>query len=256
MRKIWVVTKQTVLSYLQDRVLHAVLIFSVLFVFFSFFLSTLTIVEPRKILLDFGLAAISIMGVVISLFLGVTVVGKEIERRTIYTVLAKPVRRYEYLLGKFFGATLVLLLVHLLNGFILGGVLYALGENFPLGYLAANYLMVLESLLILALAMSWSLATSTLFLSAAISLAIFLIGRSSHSLRLLSEKMESPISRILARLIYDLSPSLDRFNIRELVAYSKPYPEGMVGLSTLYFAAYLMLLLGISFLLFRRKDLT
>lgn len=256
MGKIPVIALQTVRSYIRDRVLHSVLLFSVLFVAFSFFLSTLTIVESRKILLDFGLSAISLMGVAISLFLGVTVVGKEIEKRTIYTVLAKPVGRGEYLLGKFAGSAVVALLVHGLNAATLWVTLEQAGEGVPAGFVAANYLMLLESLLVMVLALFFSLALSSLFLSASLSVAFFLIGRSNYSLGVLAQKAESPVTRGILRILRDIFPSLDRFNIRELVAYGKPYAEGMPSMSTVYFLAYLALLLAGCMILIRRKDLT
>jgi ABC-type transport system involved in multi-copper enzyme maturation permease subunit len=255
MRKIIVIAWQTIRSYVRDRVLHSVLLFSVLFVAFAFFLSTLTIIETRKILLDFGLSAISLMGVILSLFLGVTVVGKELEKRTIYTVLAKPVRRSQYVMGKFLGAGCVSVIVHLLNGFTLWLMLVQLGEGMPAGYLSANFLMLLESLLVLGLALFFSLALSSLFLAASLALAFFLIGRSNHSLGLMADKMTSAPAKWLLRALHDLFPSLDRFNIRELVAYSKPYPEGLVTVSSLYFLLYLTLLLAASVLMIQRKDL-
>jgi ABC-type transport system involved in multi-copper enzyme maturation permease subunit len=219
-------------------------------------LSSLTFLESRKIMLDFGLSAISILGILISLFLGVTVVGREIEKRTIYTVLAKPVSRGQYLLGKFLGAAVVALLVHVLNAVTLWLILLQLGEGMPHGFLAANYLMLLESWLVLALALCLSLLLSSLFLAASLALAFFLIGRSNHSLAVIAEKAESPLVRSLLRALKDVFPSLDRFNIRELVAYSKAYPAGMVPTSSLYFVAYLVLLLAGSILLLRRKDLS
>jgi ABC-type transport system involved in multi-copper enzyme maturation permease subunit len=255
MKKILVIAWQTVRSYVRDRVLHSVLLFSVLFVAFSFFLSTLTIVETRKILLDFGLSAISIMGVMLSLFLGVTVVGKELERRTIYTVLAKPVRRSEYVMGKFLGAACLILVVHILNGFTLWAMLQQLDSGIPAGFLSANYLMLLESILVLGLALFLSLALSSLFLASCLALAFFLIGRSNYSLGLLAGKMGSMPAKWALRAIHDVFPSLDRFDIRELVAYGKAYPEGMVALSSMYFVVYVILLLGASVIIIQRKDL-
>lgn len=253
--KILVIANQTVRSYIRDRVLHSVLLFSVLFVLFAFFLSTLTVVESRKILLDFGFSAISIMGVVLGLFMGVTVVGREIEKRTIYTVLSKPVGRTEYLVGKFLGSAIITLLVHALNALTLVVILYELGEGLPAGFFTTNYLMALESLLVMALALFFSLSLSSLFLAGSLTVAFFLVGRSSQSLHIISQKTGG-LAKILLRILYDFFPSLDRFNIRELVAYGKPYPEGMATVSTLYFFAYLLFLLALSAHLIRRKDFT
>lgn len=254
MTKILVIAWQSLRGFARDRVFHSALIFSVLFVLFAFLLSSLSALETRKVLLDFGLSAISLLGVILALFLGVTVIGKEIEQRTIYTILSKPVNRTQYVLGKFLGAAATMVLVHALNGFTLLCLLWNLGEGVPPALFEANYLMVLESILVLGVSMLFSLYFSTLFLAASLAGAMFLVGRSSYGLHLMQEKSPSAAVKWIARVLFDLLPSLDRFNIRELVAYGKPYPEGMVGVSSLYFLAYIAFLLALSVVVIRRKD--
>lgn len=249
-----VIAKQTVLGYAKDRLFHSSLVFSVLFVLFCYFLSSLSIVETRKVMLDFGLSAISISGILVSLFLGITVVGMEIEKRTVYTVLSKPIARHSYLIGRLLGGAVVAAMVHAFNLLSLSLVLYALGEGFPGGLVAATYLMTLESVLVMAIALLFSLSTSSLVLASALSIAVFLIGRSGQTLRIVSEKTESVATRALLRILYDVFPSLERFNIRELVAYAKPYPQEMLFTSSAYFLTYLTLMLAASVLVFRKKD--
>lgn len=252
---VWSITWQSLRHYARDKVFYSALIFSLLFVAFALFLSTLTIVQPRKILLDFGLGAISIVGVGISFFLGLTAVGGEIEKRTIYTVLAKPVRRSEYLMGKFFGTFLVSLVVHALNLATLAAIILLIGEELPAGLAAATYLMVLESALLIALSLLISLGTSSIALAASLAIAVFLIGRSSYAIYAFSQKTESLALAGIAKGAYTIFPSLDRFDIREVVAYGKPYPAGMLENSSLYFALYLVFVLSAAYWIFRRKDL-
>ena len=256
MKAIYVIAKQTLKSYARDRLFYSALIFSLLFMMFCYFLSTLTIIESRKIMLDFGLSAISIAGIAISLFLGISLVGKEIEKRTIYTVLSKPITRNQYLIGKLLGASVAIIIVHLLNMVTLWFMISLLGESLPQGFAAANYLMILESILILGLSLFLSLYTSSLVLATSLSIAAFLIGRSSQTFRYVFERADSATTKAAMRFLYDIFPSLDRFNIREVVAYSKPYPEQMVQISSLYFAAYFLFLFCLSLLVFRKKDLT
>lgn len=253
--KFLAIAKQTVFAYARDRIFHSVLVFSILLILFSFALSTMTIVESRKILLDFGLSAVSIMGILLSLFLGVTLVGWEVERRTIYTVLSKPIRRWEYLLGKYLGGALVVALVHVFSFFVLKWVVWRAGDELPSGMPQALLLMTLESMIVMALAMLLSLVLSSLFLVASISGAIFLVGRSASTFRTLYEKAEEGSFKVLLRVLYDITPSLERFNIREVVAYGKPYPDDMVSQGLLYFFLYTLFLLGTSFTVFRKKDL-
>jgi ABC-type transport system involved in multi-copper enzyme maturation permease subunit len=115
--------------------------------------------------------------------------------------------------------------------------------------------MTLESSLLIAISLFFSLCTSSQLLATSLSIGVFLIGRSAQTLQLIGQKTSGPAG-VLVRIIHDIFPSLDRFSIREVVAYSKPYPEGMVATSSLYFLAYFTLLLVASVLLFRKKDLT
>lgn len=254
MKTVFVIAKQTVFGYAKDRLFHSSLVFSILFILFCYFLSSLSIVETRKVMLDFGLSAISLTGIVISLFLGITIVGMEVEKRTVYSVLSKPIGRHSYLIGRLLGGAVVAAIVHGFNLLSLSLLLYALGEGFPPGLLAATYLMTLESILIMGVALFCSLSTSSLLLASAISIAVFLIGRSGQTLRIVSEKTQSELARALLRILYDVFPSLDRFNIRELVAYAKPYPQEMLFTSSAYFLAYLFLMIAASVLVFRKKD--
>lgn len=254
MKKVLVIATQTVQSYALDRVFHAVLVLALLLIGFSVFLSTLTIVEQRKILLDFGFAAVSLVGVGFGILLGSTIVRKEMDSRTIYTILSKPVGRGEYLWGKFLGGALVILAVHAICGGALVLVLKLLGAELPQGLLSAFYLMNLEGVLVLALALTLSLWCSSLFLGATLALAGFLIGRSNHGMQQMAEK-SSGATRWLLRGLSDVFPSLQRFDIRDVVAYGKPYPADMVSLGTLYCVAYVLALMMIAMFLFRRKDL-
>lgn len=256
LKTIYVIAKQTLYSFARDRLFHSSLVFSIMFVLFSYLISTLTLIDPQKILLDFGLAAISMAGIGIALFIGTTLVGKEIERRTIYTILSKPINRAEYLAGKFLGGACVVAFVHIINIATLALVLKCLSEPFPQGFIACGYLMILESMLVLGVALLLSIFTSSLLLSSSLSIAFFLIGRSSQTLQYMMKKSSLETPKTLIRLFYDIFPSLDRFNIREVVAYSKPYPDGMLQMSTLYFLVYISLLLSLTFLVFQKKDLT
>jgi Cu-processing system permease protein len=255
MNLMFVLARQTIQGYVRDRLLHAVLVFAALLLAFSLFLSTLTFIEPRKILLDFGLASVSLIGVGFALLMGSTLVRREIDQRTIYTILAKPVRRSQYLFGKFLGGAAVLLVVHAICGGVLAGVIKALGDEVPSSFWPAVYLSTLEAFVVFGTALLLSLWGSSLLLSAALSLALFLLGRSNYSFLVMSQKVESSATKTLLRVLHDVLPSLQRFDVRELAAYGKPIPAGFVGQGTLYCAAYLIVLLALSVLLLRRKDL-
>jgi Cu-processing system permease protein len=254
MRKALVIGGQTVQAFSRDRIFFAGLIFAVLILMFAVFLGSLSAIENRKILLDFGLAATSMVGIGFSLLIGSTLVRKEIDSRTIYTILSKPVRRAEYLWGKVIGGAFVVITMHLVCAATLGLAVVIDGQKIPLGFCAAIYLMVLEGLIVMALSLFLSLVCSSIVLSASLAFAAFLIGRSSYALYLVTQKASGP-ARSIAGFIYTIFPSLQRFDIREVVAYGKAYPDGMIAVSSGYFAAYLLVLMLLSILVMSKKDL-
>lgn len=223
-------------------------------VLLAYAISRLTIVEPQKILLDFGLAAVSLSGILVSIFLGISSVSREIELKAIYTVLSKPISRSDYLLGKYLGCTVVILIVHLIMGVALGLLVAAMGTGLPNSFLSCNYLMLLESLLILAIALFSSIFSSTV-LATSFTIGMFLIGRSAYILHTLAARNPDPASKWLLRSMHDILPNLDRFNIREVTAYSKHYPAEMLMQSSLYFLSYAGVFLLLSSRLFKRRDM-
>lgn len=252
---IFVIAIATVRGFVRDRIFHAALIFSILFTLFSFLLAQLTIVESRKILVDFGLSAISLSGVLMALFVGIASIGREIETKTIYTVLSKPISRAHYLLGKYLGCALACTIAHILISLSLLLILYQLGEGYPEGLWGCFYLMTLESLFIAAVAVFFSANVSSSFLAGSITVAIFLIGRSANTFKIISNRSDAALPKVITRIFYDVFPNLERFNVRELVAYSKPYDHEILLWSTLYFAAYCSFFLASTAVRFRRKDL-
>ncbi|MCO5144475.1 MAG: ABC transporter permease [Oligoflexia bacterium] len=244
----------TVYEFFRDKVFYSVLIFSVLFVLFAYLLSSLTIVESKKILLDFGFSAISIVGIITAIFLGISIIGKEIEKKIIYTILSKPVSRFDYLIGKISGGIVVLGITHIISSFTLLLTLWINDESISNGFLSANILMYLESILILLYAVFFSTWISSNFLSASLAAAIFLLGRSSSTIESIQLRMEASSMKSLLSVVFYLAPSLNRFNIRDLVAYEKELPPMILQQSTIYFFAYSMLLVTLTILIFRKKD--
>lgn len=238
----------------RDRVFYVVLIVAFLMLGFSYVLATLTIVESRKILLDFGFAAVSIASGFTAVYIGIVAVAREIEQRTVYTVVSKPISRSTYLLGKFLGCLLVLAAAHVLLSLNVVGILWLMGEPLPGGFTACLYLVFLETVVLLGFAFLCSSFTSSM-LAAGFATAFFLIGRSNSSFQVMSEKAVTEGARAVARFFYYVTPNLERFNIRDVVAYGRPYPEEMLWVGLAYAAAYTLACLAASCIIIRRRDL-
>jgi len=238
----------------RDRIFYVVLIMACLMVGFSYLLATLTIIESRKILLDFGFSALSLASGATAIYIGIVSMAREIEQRTIYTVVSKPISRSVYLLGKFLGSFAVLSVTHLLLSLNIMGVLWLMGEPIPDGFTACLFLIFLETLILLAFAFLCSAFTSSM-LAAGFTAAFFLIGRSNPSFQLMAQKALTGGTRAVATFLYYVTPNLERFNLRDVVAYGRTYPAEMVPIGTLYAAAYVLVCLSGACLVLRGRDL-
>jgi ABC-type transport system involved in multi-copper enzyme maturation permease subunit len=239
---------------IRDRVLYALLAFALAMIGSSSILVTLSVGAEGKIIKDLGLAAVSLVGVFIAVFIGVGLVSREIERRTIYPILARPVRRGEFILGKFFGLGITLLV----NVAVMAGGLLALARLFEgvwsPALLLALLLIYVEILILTAAAIFFSTFTTPI-LSTIFTLSLFVIGRLSQDLTQFAAQFGGPALRAAADALALLLPNLARLNIGDAVVHGLPLPAEYVPLAVLYGAAYIALLLGAAAAIFTRRDL-
>jgi ABC-type transport system involved in multi-copper enzyme maturation permease subunit len=239
---------------IRDRVLYLLLVFALLLIGVSRLLSLLTVGNEDKIIKDVGLSAISLFGVLTAVFVGVSLVFKEIEKKTVYTLLANPVRRWQFLCGKYLGLFAVLAMNVSLMSLALIGILLLRGEP-PWELLPAILLILVELGIITAFALLFSSLTNPI-LAAVWTFAIYVTGHLSWSLLLLKEKVPEGLSRTFCDVVYWILPNLGRLDIKAEAVHALPLPEGFLTLSMLYGAGYALVVLALACLVFERKDFT
>ncbi len=236
MSRIGVIALNTFREAIRDRILYLLLVFALLLMGSAQLLSLLTVGGEEKIIKDLGLASISLFGVLTAVFIGVSLVSKEIERRTIYTIVSKPIHRHEFLLGKYFGLALTLGV----NTAIMTAFFYLLlllkGFADP-RLLIAIVLIYMELLLVTAFATLFS-AFSTPILSTLFSLALYLVGHLTWSLDLLSARLAGPSAKVLCRVLMFALPNLEIFNIKGDVVHGAPIPHSLPLLALAYLFGY------------------
>jgi len=237
---------------IRDRVLYLLLVFALILIVASRLLSLLTVGDEAKIIKDLGLSAISIFGVLTAVFVGVSLVFKEIERRTVYTLLANPVRRWQFVTGKFVGLLAVLVMNVALMSLALFVLLLVRGES-PWGLLPAIVLILLELAIVTAFALLFSSLTNPI-LAAVWTFAVYVAGHLSWSLLLLQDKLPPGIGRRLCGVVYWIMPNLDRLNLKAEVVHGMTLPPGFVPFAMLYGAGYAALVLLLACLAFQNKD--
>lgn len=253
MRSIIVIALNTFRENLRDKILYSLLIFAALLMGASILLGALTIAEQEKIIADMGLASINVIGVIIAIFVGIGLVSKEIERRTIYTILAKPISRSQFILGKYLGLviTLGVNLVIMFDVFLL--TLWMTQVPITMVLVQAVALMMVEFLVVTATALFFS-TFSTPTLSAALTLGLYFIGHLTSDLKTLAEKSSSEVTKAVMTVLYYLCPNLEVLNIKGQAVSGVSLAWSYQVSATLYGLLYASLLLAGAAAIFQKRD--
>jgi ABC-type transport system involved in multi-copper enzyme maturation permease subunit len=247
------VAANTFRETVRERVLYNLVFFAILMTLSGLLLGDLSIREDEKIIKDIGLAAMDAFGTLIAIFLGVGLVSKEIERRSLYPLLAKPLGRTEFFLGKFagLGFTLFVNIALMTVGVYMALVLAR--RPLPLALLKGVYGIYLGLLLVVALALLFSSLTSGA-LAAVCTVGLVIAGRFSDVIRSAREVVPAA-PRWLVSLLYYLLPNFANFDLKEQAAYGDPIPLWSLAWITVYAVVYTAIVLGLGTASFRRREL-
>ncbi|MBC7474634.1 MAG: ABC transporter permease [Candidatus Sericytochromatia bacterium] len=239
---------------IRDKVLYIILLFSIFMILGSLLLSTLSMGQVEKVIVDMGLASISIFGVLITLFVGTNLLSKEIDKKTIYLLLTKPLRRSSFIIGKHLGLSITLFVIVSIMTVLFYGLIYFVTSTTPAIYLQAIFLSYIELTLLVAIAILFSTIASPV-MSSIYTLAVYIIGHFSHDLLNFGELSKNPTFIAVTKIIYYILPDLEKLNIKNLVAYSpnslntEIFTGGIV-----YGLIYTSVLLVISIFIFEFKE--
>lgn len=238
---------------IRDRILYLLLFFAVLTISFSRVLALLTVGDRVKVIKDVGLASLSLFGALMAILIGTGLVYKEIDKKTIYTLLSKPIQRYQFLLGKFLGLTLTLFIMILLMTVIFLVLIFFHTLKLEWRLLSAIFLIFIELCLITSIAILFSSFTTPI-LSSIFSLSFYLIGHFLWGLETLIQKIKPGVGKVMAQIVYLILPNLENFNIKSEVVHHLPLPFEIFFFSTLYGIFYTLFVLTIAFLVFKKRD--
>ncbi|MBM3268371.1 MAG: ABC transporter permease subunit [Candidatus Sericytochromatia bacterium] len=252
MQKIVDLANNTFRETIRDRVLNAALVFAVAMIGASVLLGTLSIGQDIKIMRDLGLAAIEVFGAAIAIFVGTSMLFREIDKRTVIVVLAKPVTRHEFLLGKFLGlsATLTCLLVAMAAAYA-ALLLYSGGWDNALLWQVA--LVWMQLLVLVGLSLMFSAFTSPV-LAMLFTFGLYLAGHNLDSFKVLGEKA-SPLVKALTEALYYGLPNFSHLDIKNQVVYGAPFSLPQFGVAVTYGAVYAALALAVAMVVFSRREL-
>ena len=253
MHRVIAILENTFKESLRQKILLLLVVFAVIIIVISVFLEPFALGEAPKIMRDFGLAAASLFGVLTTIIIGSALIHKDIEKRTIYTVLSKPVKRSEVILGKYLGlsALIFLLVVSMLVIHQLVIFLYE-GTFDPVLFVALPFTMI-EVMVLLGILLVFSSFSSTT-MSSIMGVIFFVVGHAMPDLKLFADQSKIAVFKYLAYGFYYVLPNLENFNMRVDLAYKLTLHSDRIIFSLSYGVLYIVLLLYIAKLIFERRE--
>ena len=259
LRRINAVAKNTFREAIRNRAFVGLTCFAVAFILSSLILSELTVVgQGPRVVVDFGLYAISLFAAATAILMGTLMVYKELEKKTIYTILSKPIRRYEFLLGKYLGMVGILLMEIIVLGLIWGLVLWMQGGSFGGEHIKALVLIGFEASLVTAVGVMFS-SQSTPALTGLFTLGVFVVGRIVYVLEEMLQGtkglfVDNPFARLFGEVVTTIFPDLSVFNVSQQLLLEVAISWAYLGQAALYALCYGVIVIAIGILAFERRD--
>jgi len=254
MRAITAIAANTFREAVRDRMLYLFVGFAVVLLVGSKLFGMLTVGDQTKIIKDLGLVSIEFFSMLIAVMMGLLLISREVDSRTVFNILAKPVRRWQFLLGKYLGLVAVVAVNLVLMTLLLVAVVWVYQYEFDPMLLFAGVMTLVEMAVLAAFATLFAVLTRPI-LGSLMTLAVFVIGHMSEDLWLLTRQLRGAFARAVIAAAYYLVPNLERFNFHTEIVHKLPIPISAVLWALAYALLLIILALVLADLRFRHKDL-
>lgn len=255
MRQIWVLAEATYKEVIRDRILYALILFAIILIGLSLALGQLSFAEQERITFNFGLSAIHLSSMVLAIFIGSNLVYREIDKRTILTILVRPISRTQFIIGKALGLALLVFTMVTGLSLILCFVLWGLGTDIPKRLFITLSGVLAESMVLLSLTLVLAMFLRPI-LVVCVTVGLFLIGHWQGSLAYFAAKDPGGPLALVEKVTRYALPNLERLNWKDLVLYQQPLDiyENLGSLG--YAVTWVVLCVAVSAILFKRKDVS
>jgi Cu-processing system permease protein len=248
----------TLREAIRDKILYVILLFSFILMASGILLTTLSLNQENKIVMDMGLSSISIFGLIITVFVGTNLLSKEIDKKTIYLLLSKPMHRAEFILGKFLGLAFTLFIITVSMAAAFYAVLWytagGLGGIMPIFEASAEalFLIYIEMLLLTALAIFFS-TFATPIMCVIFTLGAYTVGHMSNDIVAFGKISHNPLIEQVSQFLFYVLPDLERLNLKSHLM-TAPVSGEVLGGSVAYGLMYILALLLLSMAIFDFKE--
>lgn len=252
--RIWAIAANGFREVIRDRILYVIGFFTIILALGLRIIPDIAVGADAKIILDLGMATTALLGAIVAIFVGTGLINKEIEKRTVLVLIAKPLSRSELIVGKHLGLMGVLAVVIAVMTVIYLGMITWAKVNYSLSsILVAQVYLLLELAIITAVALVFGVFTSSI-LATLLSFGVYLMGHISSALLKLGQISKNQSIEALTKSLYILLPNLDQFNLKNEAVYGL-LPSGVeLFQSAIYAVLYTVLLLTIAIVIFSRRQ--
>ena len=238
---------------IRDRILAVIVVFALLMIVAGLWLGSISLGEQGRMMKDFGLVAVTAFGLIVAVFVAAGLVHKEVEKRTVYVLFSKPVSRVAFISGKFVGLCATMAVVLAGMGLFLFALVWIV-DGRPSGMVLLAVLMVYVQLLaIIAVTIFFSTLGSAI-LASVLGICVFVAGQLSQNVLSLTRLGKNPLTEALSWVIYVIIPNLSAVDVKAGVVAEQTLAWGQIGVWTAYLLAYLVVVLALAALVFRRKE--
>jgi Cu-processing system permease protein len=253
MTRVLAVALNTFRETIRDRVLLVVVLFALAMIVASLWLASISLGQQGRLMIDFGLVAVTAFGVLVAVFVAAGLLHKELEKRTVFILFSKPVGRAEFIWGKFAGLCTTMLIVVMGMGAFLFLLTWLVTGQVSGWLLAASALIYLQVLVVMAVTIFFSTFASAI-LASVLGICVFVAGQLSRNVLTLTRLGKNPLTEAISWVVYVVIPNLSAVDIKAGVVGEQTLAWGQIGLWAAYLLAYAVVVLGLAALIFRRKE--
>ncbi|MDD2565987.1 MAG: ABC transporter permease [Candidatus Gracilibacteria bacterium] len=236
----------------RNKILYMILFFGILLIVFSIALASLSLGQTEKIILDFGLAMIEVFGLVSVIFIGSQLIFNEINGKTIYLILSKPISRFEFILGKFLGFALILAFIVFFQTVIFLAIVFYTKTSFDLLIIFSIIFIYLKLLILFAIILFFSTFVSSI-LAIVLTIIVYIISHGITSIIDMAARSNNYLMLQLGKILYVTFPNFEALNIKNLILSPVKIEPTYLIFNSAYGLVYLAIILGLTIVIFNRK---
>ena len=253
MRQVRAIAVNTFKETIRDRILAVIVVFALLMIVGGLWLGSISLGEQGRMMIDFGLVAVTFFGLIVAVFVAAGLVHKEVEKRTVFVLFSKPVSRSAFIGGKFIGLCGTMAVVLSGMGLFLFALVWIIDRQPSWMVLAAVVMIYVQLLAIMAVTILFSTLGSAI-LASVLGICVFVAGQLSQNVLSLTRLGKNPLTQLFSWVVYVIVPNLSAVDVKAGVVGEQTLAWGQIGLCAAYLLAYVVVVLALAALVFRRKE--